>query len=353
METAEETQMASSIESTLDTLLSTPGIPSTEAAERLSTICTGYLATFAQHYPGKPNTHENYGLSTPGLPTFLWRLWSGVFTRVLNSPIEEPVSYTYITPLIELIGKLKDTPPSEGEQWIVMGETCCWRDLPLLGLECRENFNGPFPTVFTFRPYTRLLSQEGQLAISGASLFELQDLGSDNSESAGKYLANCRRGWLSTQSFISRLWRDCDCNYSLYALWAMRTALEDWPESPPSFDTQYDTLEESPAYLALEVEAAAIWIFNTAPLMYQCTEIWGPNGNLDWPDNAGLPGIGGRRWKGVDGYDREHKRWELWRDLFGEVIRWCDGAGKEHMQGWKVRDAATRALETMKEVEQQ
>ncbi|KAH7335059.1 hypothetical protein B0J17DRAFT_672517 [Rhizoctonia solani] len=352
MNDADENQMASDIESTLHALLSTPSISSAQAAERISTICTDCLTASAQRSPGAPSIDEGYEPSTPGLPTFFWRLWSAVITRVLNAPIGEPEGHTHITLLIELIGKLKETSHSEGEQWIFMGTTCCWRDLPLLGMECRDKFNGPFPTVHTFRPYTRLLSQEGQLAISGASQFELRDWGNDDSESAGIYLANCRRRWLSTQSFISRLWRDCDCDYSIYAICAMRTGLEDWPEPHPSFDAQYDTLEESPAYLALEVEAAAIWICNTAPLMYQCTEIWGPNGNPDWPSDRGAGGIGGRRWKGVDGYDREHKRWKLWKDLFGEVIKWCDGAGKEHTQGWKVRDAATRAIEAMEEVEQ-
>ncbi|KAJ1300096.1 hypothetical protein OPQ81_002578 [Rhizoctonia solani] len=336
MDIEEKKKMESDVVSTLDALLSTSGISPTEAAGRLSAICTAYLKTCARLFPGGPNAYENYRLSTPGLPTFFYHLWSRVFQRVLGAPIEEPAHNEYITRLIELVNRVKEIPHPEGEEWLIMNETCSWKDLPLLGMEARDKFNGPWPTVFTFRPYASLLSREGQLAIAGASQPEPHDPSSTAPESPVSYLAKCRGAWLSTQSFISRLWRDCDSDYSSYAISRMCSVLEDWPHPPPSFDAKYSTLEESPAYFALEVEAAAIWIYNTAPLMYECTKIMGPNGNPDWTWNS-TPGMGGRRWDGVDGYDAGHKRWQLWKHILGEVIQWCNSAGEDRMQGWKTR----------------
>lgn len=162
-------------------------------------------------------------------------------------------------------------------------------------------------------------------------------------------LATERYKWLALQEFISRLWRDCQCDdYALTGIWALRDALEDWPTTPPPFDTIPSSYEESPAYRAFLVEAAAIWICNTAPLMYANSQAWGKNGRPDWPDNAGTPGRGGKRWEGFDGYDAEHRRWELWKQVLQEVIQWCDTQSAiGHMKGWRVKEEANNALKAM------
>ncbi|KAH7317518.1 hypothetical protein B0J17DRAFT_724359 [Rhizoctonia solani] len=348
-------KMKSDIESTLDSLLApTPGLSCAEAIQRISTIGSVYLETCASPSSkvseGADEEEEDSfpGTNTPGVPGFFSNLWGSVIERVHNAPFGEPAHEYYITRLIDLVRETKGNP--QPGEWLIGDEKCGWNDLPLLGQTIRDVYNEPINTM-GFES-SALLSQECQNAVAGALQLESQHL-SGGSQSDAIRLANSRHRWLSLQSFISRLWRDCGCDgYALYAIWALRSALEDWPEFPPACDGKYDSFEESPAYLAFQVESASIWICNAASLMYKCTEIWGPNGNPDWPKRAGAPGRGGRRWGGVDGYDREHKRWQLWKDVLGEIVQWCEGAGKDQMQGWRVKDAANRALEAMKEAEQ-
>ncbi|EUC59310.1 DUF3632 family protein [Rhizoctonia solani AG-3 Rhs1AP] len=360
-------KMKSDVESTLDALISPARkVSSHEAAEKISTVGTGYIKTCAER-PAKVTSaiaaaadegededeDELYhGPSTPGVPRFFSNLWGTTIERVHNAPVEEQAHTEHITRLVDLVGKLKENSQPEAQEWLIGGEKAPWDHLPLLGSTIRDAYNEPIDTMGL--ESSTLLSQEAQTTVAGAFQLESQHLSDESSQSDAIRLAKSRHRWLSLQAFISRLWRDCGCHdYALYALWALRSALEDWPESPPKFDAKCETFEESPAYLAFQVEAASIWICNTAPLMYKCTEIWGPKGKDNWPKNAGAPGRGGRRWDGEDGYDREHKRWKLWKDVLGEIVQWCDGAGNDQMQGWKVKDAATRALEAMKEAERQ
>ncbi|CAE6450163.1 unnamed protein product [Rhizoctonia solani] len=351
--------MKSDVQSTLDALVSpTASISCTEAAQRISVINTNYLKMCAERAAGLTEGSEKdeddpyHGTSTPGVPGFFSNLWGIVIERVHNAPVEEEAHNDHITRLVGLVDRTKNNSQPEGSEWLIGDEKCGWKDLPLLGQTIRDVYNEPIDTM-TFES-SALLSSEGQTAVAGAVRLEPQHLSGEDSQLNTIRLAVARHRWLSLQSFISRLWRDCKCDsYALYAVWALRSGLEDWPESPPAFGTRYSTFEESPAYLVLQVEAATIWINNAASLMYQCTKIWGPNGNPDWPKRAGAPGKGGRRWSGVDGYDREHKRWKLWKDGLGEVIQWCDREGQGQVEGWRVKDAAIRALDSMKAAEQQ
>ncbi|CAE7113252.1 unnamed protein product [Rhizoctonia solani] len=351
--------MESDIESTLDVLV-TPiaNIPSHEAAERIYKLGTDFINARTQCASSSAEDDEDvqiYGkATTPGVPTFFCDLWSGLIDRIHQAPVEEQAHEEHMTRLVDFVGQLQ-AKPHEGEEWLIRGVKCRWDDLPLLGANIRDCYREPFETTGpeAFDPST-LLSQEAQNAMAGAVQLEPQHLANEGTQSETIRLVKSRHQWLSYQTFISRLWRDCGRNeYDKYAIWALRPALEDWPEFPPACDAKCTTYEESAAYLALQVEVASIWICNTASLMYQCAEIYGPKGNPNWPKEAGTPGRGGRRWDGVDGYDREHKRWQVWKDVLGEVIKWCDGVAKDQMQGWKVRDAAVRALEAMKTAERQ
>ncbi|CAE6342639.1 unnamed protein product [Rhizoctonia solani] len=352
-------KMKHDVESTVDSLFApTLGVSCADATQQLSTIgdeyfkkCSQPTAQAAQGTDEEKDEGDSYhGNSTPGVPQFFSTLWEAVIERIHRSPVEEQARDEYITRLVDFVGKIKHNSHPEGNEWSIMGEKCDWKDLPLLGQTIRDHYNEPIDTM-DFEP-SSVLSQDSQAAVAGASQLEPQQLRSEGSESDIIHLAKSRHQWLSLQSFISRLWRDCGCDsYALYAIWALRSGLEDWPESPPAYGSKCNTLEESPAYLAFQVEAAAIWIYNTAPLMYKCTEIWGPKGDPDWSRKAGAPGRGGRRWDGVDGYDREHKRWQLWKDVLNEVVQWCDGPENDKLRGWKVKGAAIRALGTMEEAE--
>ncbi|CAE6499897.1 unnamed protein product [Rhizoctonia solani] len=347
-------KMESDVKSVLGSLVAPTGnISPQEAAERIYTIGNDFMRV--RSLPGSlEDGEEDDGAiyaaqTTPGASTFFWELWSELITHVQYAPVEEQAHEDRMTRLMEFISQVKAKPQPEGKEWFIRGEKAAWEDLPLLGPNTREVDNDIDSSLYDL---TVLLSPEAQDAVAGAIRLEPQQLTSEDRQSDIVRLAKTRHQWLTLQVFLSRLWRDCGVDgYEISAIWAIRPALEDWPESPPACDAKCETFEESPAYLAMQVEAASIWICNTAPLMYQCTIIMGPRGAPDWPESHGAPGRGGRRWNGVDGYDREHKRWQLWKDVLGEVIQWCDRAGKDQMKGWKVKGAAVRAFESLKAAE--
>ncbi|KAG9125022.1 hypothetical protein FRC07_009282 [Ceratobasidium sp. 392] len=221
-----------------------------------------------------------------------------------------------------------------------------WQELPFLGQCVRENYNLPIDTT-SFDP-AQLLSPIMQDALAGIPP-------PPGASEDSIRLTQQRDRWLLLQQFLASLWayhgRD---EYALYALWALRDGLEDWPEPNSSPSSCCDSFESSPAYLALNVQAASIWIRIAGSLMYNETRVWGPNGNPDWPTCAGAPGRGGERWNGVDGYDSEHKRWEVWKDVLRLVIGWyreetCKGTCM--IDRWAVGDFARVALRYMEVVE--
>lgn len=98
-----------------------------------------------------------------------------------------------------------------------------------------------------------------------------------------------------------RLWKEDIAHFDVYGLWAMCEGLEDLDmNKPEGFDVVV------PRELA--IQAAAACIEEAAATMYACREIMGPNGRDDWPENRGAPGLGGKRWKGVDGYHPDRCR---------------------------------------------
>lgn len=193
---------------------------------------------------------------------------------------------------------------------------------------------------------------EVQNALAGAPIG-----GSEQDESINLVLMR-RKEWLALQGFMARLWSEAGLGSSApSSVWAARDALEDWPTEPPAIISEPLTGEaprgeETAAYRALLVEGAALWLHFAAPQMYACTEIWGPNGNPEWKRNQGAPGQGGARWDGVDGMDKEKKRWGLWKNVLKDISAWYDKeASAGRGEGWKVKDAVAGALEAMEAAE--
>ncbi|KAF8601173.1 hypothetical protein BDV93DRAFT_510265 [Ceratobasidium sp. AG-I] len=280
--------------------------------------------------------------STPGVHDFFGQLWTTIIETALSKPHEDQTLDGRMALIMSYISKLKEIPLPDGQEWFMRGQRTECRDLPVLGMCVRDLYNAPSETL-DLNP-ALLETFEIQEAIAGANLEGTQSLSGPAVD-----ISTDRDRWLLLQEFISRLWRDAQCNtYALYAIWAIRDGLEDWPVPPPSFDVTPSAYEDWPAYRAFLVEAASIWIRNTAPLMYANNQVWGKNGNPNWPDNAGTPGRGGKRWEGIDGYDLEHKRWDIWKQVLKEVVQWCDIESKKgNMKGWRVREEVNTALEAM------
>ncbi|EIN06205.1 hypothetical protein PUNSTDRAFT_145514 [Punctularia strigosozonata HHB-11173 SS5] len=282
---------------------------------------------------------------TPGAESFFWTLWAAVLDAVREGSVDDEASRARVDRAVAFVAAMKALPPDDGSpKWTLWGEAQTWRDLPLLGPTVRENYNGPFQN--RLRDANALyISEEGQAAIARAH----PTIGADGAPNGD--LADVQRSceaWLLLNLFLARLWRAGAVDWAaLYALWALRSGLEDAPSPLPR-----PSASPVDAYVSLAVEVASLWLQHAAPLVYRCTDVWGPNGRADWPGNRGAPGRGGRRWTGVDGFDAEHARWALWKSVLREVARWCEQVeGEGRMKGWKIGQATEKALEAMEAAE--
>lgn len=111
-------------------------------------------------------------------------------------------------------------------------------------------------------------------------------------------------GWKNLNKFTALLTATGikSLDYSLYALWQMRNALEEDKFEHP----------ENEDWLNLEVSAAAQWIFFAGEELFRFSEEDSLRG-CEKHNNA----PGGRRWKGSHGYSLE--RWALWTARFREI----------------------------------
>ncbi|KAG8714336.1 hypothetical protein FRC08_012075 [Ceratobasidium sp. 394] len=323
------------------------------AAERIVSIAKAYVDEHSNDPVDPTIVRRNSGpkRDTPGAETFSWSLWECLLRAIGVWDTDERFTQN-LDRAIGLVKALQARP--EGElKWTIWGQDTSIRSLPLIGPSMREANNGPFS--YTGPDDDALSRPEVQNALAGAAPPSTlaQD---DNVNLALKR----RRGWLALQAFMARLWSNAELDaFAVCSVWAEREGLEDWPAAPPSIFDGGESAEErpvgedTPAYRALMVEGAAVWLRFAAPKMYACTEIWGPNGNPDWQKNEGAPGRGGERWQGVDGMDKEKERWALWREVLKDVVAWYDreevgGRGS----GWKVKEEATAALEAMYNAQQ-
>ncbi|EJD54617.1 hypothetical protein AURDEDRAFT_179730 [Auricularia subglabra TFB-10046 SS5] len=215
---------------------------------------------------------------TPGLGDFLWSFWTDFLVAVQE---DGELHERAIDIMMQL---RKQTAPSD---WLVWGEGMNWDELTLFGPVARDELDGP-----------------------------------------------ARNDPALLHAFYAKLaarWDACDLTYGL---WAMRDALEYAPDSKHFTDEEVSRAEA--------IECAAQWALYAAPLLLASREILGPNGNPDWPSNAGKPGRGGDLWKGVDGFHPD--RWALWKAGFAQA------ALEESLAG-DARTAAKAAAEAMARAE--
>lgn len=285
---------------------------------------------------------------TPGAETFSWAVWESLLKTLGKWDSEQE----YKLNLDRAIAYIKavQSKPEDEFPCTIWGEDTNLRSLPLLGASLREANNGPF--CYTGPDDDAMARPDVQNALAGAPISE-----SEADESINLALTR-RKEWLALQGFMARLWSEAGLeDFAPSSVWAARDALEDWPAEPPSIISgpltgEAPRGEETAAYRALMVEGAALWLCFAGPKIYACTEIWGPNGNPEWKRNQGAPGRGGARWDGVDGMDKEKKRWGLWKDVLKVISVWYDKeASAGRGEGWKVKGAVAGALEAMEAAE--
>ncbi|GAB1521648.1 hypothetical protein RhiTH_004745 [Rhizoctonia solani] len=282
---------------------------------------------------------------TPGVETFFWHLWDRALHDIGRCETDyEQETNRDVRQAIALLKAMRELPKGK-YVWTLWGEDVDVNSLPLLGPGIRNANNGPF--YYNMPSDAEMARPEVQNTLAGAGA------GGQTDESISIVLKR-RREWLGLQALIAKLLSEMDLKeYALHGIWAARDGLENWPAVPPAIITEQHAEEppageDTAAYRALLVEGATTWLRFAAHQLYACTEIWGPNGNPEWKSNAGAPGHGGDRWKGVDGMDPEKKRWGLWKEVLHEVVAWYDkevseGRGKD----WKVKYGALKALEAM------
>ncbi|KAF8604498.1 hypothetical protein BDV93DRAFT_507452 [Ceratobasidium sp. AG-I] len=342
-------ELKAQLDSAYTQFLSEPEFDPVAASDHISQLAHAYVAG----HEGKPvdiaaaRQNSTPKRDTPGAETFSWSAWEALLKAMGSWDSEQHLAENLDRAIV--LTKVLQSRPEDEFKCTVWGEDTNLRSLPLVGPCLREANNGPFR--HTGPNDEDLVRPEVQNALAGAPVSGSED------ESVNLALTR-RKEWLALQGYMARLWSEAGVDiFAQSSVWAARDALEDWPTEPPTIISgpltgEPPRAEETPAYRALMVEGIALWLHYAAPQIYACTEIWGPNGNPDWKRSQGAPGRGGTRWDGVDGMDKEKKRWGLWKSVLKEIAGWYDkevSAGRG--EGWKVKRAVAGALEAMEAVE--
>ncbi|EIW60789.1 uncharacterized protein TRAVEDRAFT_165863 [Trametes versicolor FP-101664 SS1] len=282
-----------------------------QIADRIVSLCRRAVRESPETPQGDDNT------DSPGLETFLWQVWGALITLA-----EEDSSYH--DRLASILCEIK----SRGrEDWALWDTPFDWANLPVFGFCARENMNGPQPDGQNGRTVAR--DPEYLAALSGAPPVD---------SAASRTGAHARLKWLNMNAFLARLWVLDVWDCAFYGISTMRMSLE--PHSLPSDSSQSHVGQPS---VELDLEVAALWVRVAGKRMFECREILGPKGNLDWPPNRGCPGGSGGTWDGVDGYHPE--RWQHWKAIFRDISQ---GQWRRN-----VIDAAKAAVEVMEQIEQE
>lgn len=135
--------------------------------------------------------------------------------------------------------------------------------------------------------------------------------------------------WANVNFFWARLTEKGLLDLSLYAIWAMRTALE---------EEQQDDAEGTAAQkYNVYVPAATSWIFGMGRALYTKEKDLTPTDR-----KFGNPAKGGELWKGKAEFSKE--RWTLWKERLG-VISKLDSVSD------KTKNISKDALEAMERAE--
>jgi hypothetical protein len=127
-------------------------------------------------------------------------------------------------------------------------------------------------------------------------------------------------------AFVARLTRDGTFDFSLFAIWILRVALEAKP------DHRARAYHWQGPHLDFNVPVAAYWISLAGAKLFASNKDFGRDGQ------------GERLWKGKGGFCKE--RWNLWKSRFKEISEF-------EQPSQNTRDIAKRAAEDMEKIENQ
>lgn len=135
--------------------------------------------------------------------------------------------------------------------------------------------------------------------------------------------------WTNINFFYARITEKGLQDLSIYAIWSMRTALENEPQD----DVEGTAIQKYDVY----VPAAAAWIFGMGRALYAKEVDLTPSDR-----KQGNPAKGGELWKGTAGFSKE--RWALWKERLATVSKMDEVSGK-------TRYIAKDAIEAMERAE--
>ncbi|OCK80675.1 hypothetical protein K432DRAFT_381990 [Lepidopterella palustris CBS 459.81] len=238
--------------------------------------------------------------STEGL---LWDLWYTILHFAKRTPWRDAASQTKLVNLVKTL-KARPDPPSPQNttkalrnDWI-WSSGSLWSNLIMLGPSARECWN-------------------------------------DSPGCGAGFLVPEIHAWTNVNAFVARLTREGLADFWLYAIWAMRPALE---EKHSDYEVAHKRATAAVNMDAL-VPAAAVWVLVAG------RELWEKREDLTRTNkNEGDPAKGGEMWKGKSEFSRE--RWAFWRRRFGEEAE--NGELSE-----ETRRIAKEAAERMEEIERE
>ena len=238
--------------------------------------------------------------TTEGL---LWDLWYSILHVAKQTQYADVASQEKLVDLVDALKAHPNPPPPTHmtkalkNNWIWSSGTV-WSTLSMLGPSARECWN------------------DSPGCGSGFSVPEIH-------------------AWANLNAFIAAITHRDLADFWIYALWAMREALEDEHRNHDSSHVKATAV----TMLDALVPAAAVWVLVMGQELYMKEDDMAPKS-----PRHGRPGAGGELWKGSDGFSRE--RWRFWRDQFGR-LKVREGSRQE------TRDIADEAFQKMEEIERE
>ncbi|KAI6864610.1 hypothetical protein KC343_g6071 [Hortaea werneckii] len=267
-----------------------------------------HLSVLEQLFDGKASTQEtadglasvalSQGTSEDDLAAGIGLIWA----TIIISAKEKPDHIEQLGDVLVKIAQLPDAVDEHGSPLILYGMQI-WHRMPTFSWELNDEYNGfhiPTDEQRQLLPPARRNVSSSELVTQLANLNTLVAM-----------LTKTR-----LQAF----------DFSLFALWTMRAALE-IPVDKTRSDQPLDAW----------IPAAAAWIRITGDQVFR----WGheyPSGPLE-----GAPGKGGPMWQGKHGLC--HERWQLWHSRFQYL------GTKDQVVDAETRKTAKEAADRMAAIE--
>jgi hypothetical protein len=218
--------------------------------------------------------------------------WIDLWYSIIHSA--KRISYHDISShskLVELVKAIKEHPDPQTKS-----DQPVYKNLPEFGLARREAFN-------------------------------------DGPRSGAGFTAPEISAWAKLNYFFARLTYEGVADVSLFAIWALREALEEeFTDDDPELPTVVQMVDA-------HAPAAAMWVFGLGRKLYEREEDLTPKSRKE-----GNPARGGAYWKG--GAEFSKGRWALWKKRFGEL------AGVEGVKDG-TKQLARDAVEAMEKAEKE